>query len=147
MRRKTFLALWEGRTQADGEFTVQAVDGRQLRLIYRSRVPVIDSRPCFERTQLVLVDVTEMKSAEQALAAERERLSVTLSAMSEAVVTVDNEGAVQFMNDAAAELTGWPAGAAIGHPLHEVYVLGSDKAGQPIAAPVSARRPRITSIV
>ena len=110
-RRKTFLALWDGRTQADGEFTLQAADGRQLRLIYRWRVPVIDSRPCFERTQLVLVDVTEMKSAEQALAAERERLSVTLSAMSEAVVTVDNEGSVQFMNDAAAELTGWPAGA------------------------------------
>ena len=137
-RRKTFLALWDGRTQTDGELNVQALDGRLLRLIYRWRVPVIDGRPYFERTQLVLVDVTEMKSAEQALAAERERLSVTLRAMSEAVVTVDQGGVVQFMNDAAAELTGWPAAAGIGHPLREVCVLGSDKAGQPIAAPVAA---------
>jgi PAS domain S-box-containing protein len=137
-RRKTFLALWAGETQADGEFSVNAVDGRLLRLIYRWRVPVIDGRPHFERTQLVLVDVTEMKSAEQALAAERERLSVTLRAMSESVVTIDESGVVQFMNDAAAELTGWPAAAAMGHPLREVCVLGSDKGGQPIAAPVAA---------
>jgi PAS domain S-box-containing protein len=137
-RRKTFLALWEGRTHTEGELTVQALDGRLLRLIYRWHVPVIDGRPYIERTQLVLVDVTEMKSAEQALAAERERLSVTLRAMSEAVVTVDQSGVVQFMNDAAADLTGWPAAAAIGHPLREVCVLGADKTGQPIAAPVAA---------
>jgi PAS domain S-box-containing protein len=137
-RRRNFLALWEGRTQTDGEFTVHALDGRLLRLIYRWRVPVIDGRPYFERTQLVLVDVTEMKSAEQALAAERERLSVTLRAMSEAVITIDQGSLIQFMNDAAAELTGWPAAAAIGHPLREVCVLGTDKPGQPIAAPVAA---------
>jgi PAS domain-containing protein len=73
-----------------------------LRLIYRWRVPVIDALPHFERTQLVLVDVTQMKSAEQALAAERERLSVTLRAMSEAVVTIDQGGVIQFMNESGS---------------------------------------------
>src|SRR5690606_2615239 len=136
-RRKTFLALWEGQTQTDGELTAQALDGRLLRLIYRWRVPVVDGRPHYERTQRVLVDGTEMKSAEQALAAERERLSATLRAMSEAVVTIDQDGVVQFMNDAAAALTGWPAMAAIGHSLQEVCVLGSDKPGQPLDGPVA----------
>jgi PAS domain S-box-containing protein len=79
-----------------------------------------------------------MKSAEQALAAERERLSVTLRAMSEAVVTIDQGGVIQFMNDAAAELTGWPAAAAIGHPLREVCVLGPDRPGQALPTPVAS---------
>jgi PAS domain S-box-containing protein len=85
----------------------------------------------------VLVDLTERKAAEQALAAERERLSVTLRAMSEAVVTVDRSGVVRFMNDAAAALTGWPAVAAIGHAVREVCVFGSDKPGQVLADPVA----------
>lgn len=136
-RRKTFAALWDRRTEVDGDFTVQAVDGRMLRLFYRWRVPLIDGQPQYERTQLALVDVTEIKSAEQALAAERERLSVTLSAMSEAVVTVDQAGVVQFMNDAAAALTGWPVGAAIGRALREVFVLGTDKAGETLSAPLA----------
>jgi PAS domain S-box-containing protein len=137
-RRKMFLALWEGRMQTGGEFTAQTIDGRTLRLFCHWRVPVIEDRPYYERTQLTLVDLTEIKSAEQALAAERERLRVTLRAMSEAVVTVDQLGVVQFMNDAAAELTGWPVGAAIGHALREVCVLGSDKPDQPLAAPLVA---------
>ena len=102
------------------------------------RRPVIDGRPFYACTQLVLVDVTEMKSAEHALAAERERLSVTLRAMSEAVVTIDQGGVIQFMNDAAAELTGWPAAAAIGHPLREVCVLGPEKPGQALPTPVAS---------
>ncbi|MGH7955979.1 MAG: PAS domain-containing hybrid sensor histidine kinase/response regulator, partial [Opitutaceae bacterium] len=137
-RRRTFAALWDGQTQTAGEFTVNTLEGRLLRIIYRWRVPVIDGRPYFERTQLVLIDVTQMKSAEQALAAERERLSVTLRAMSEAVVTIDQGGVIQFMNDAASELTGWPAAAAIGHPLREVCVLGSEKTGQAPAPTVTA---------
>jgi PAS domain S-box-containing protein len=136
-RRKILLALWHGHYEADGDFTVQTNDERVLRLIYRWRVPLIDGLPHLDRTQLVLVDVTEIKSAEQALAAERERLSVTLRAMSEAVVTIDQGGVVQFMNDAAAQLTGWPVGAAVGHALREVFVLGSDKSSQPLTAPLA----------
>jgi PAS domain S-box-containing protein len=137
-RRKIFLALWDGRSEADGEFLMQAREGRTLRMIYHWRVPVIDGLPNYEHTQFVLVDVTEIKAAEQALASERERLSVTLRAMSEAVLTIDQTGIVQFMNEAAAELTGWPMGAAIGHPLQEVCVLGSDKSGHSQAAPLTS---------
>jgi PAS domain S-box-containing protein len=136
-RRKVLLTLWYGRHETDGDFTVQTPDERVLRLIFRWRVPLIDGEPHFDRTQLVLVDVTEIKSAEHALAAERERLSVTLRAMSEAVVTIDQAGIVQFMNDAAAQLTGWPVGAAVGHALREVFVLGSDKTSQPLTAPLA----------
>ncbi|MEO6245665.1 MAG: PAS domain S-box protein [Opitutaceae bacterium] len=137
-RRRTFLALWEGGLQAEGEFAVPTLDGRTLRVFYQWRVPVIDGRPLVERTQIALIDLTGVKTAEKALAAEREQLSVTLRAMSEAVLTVDQAGAVQFMNDAAEALTGWSVGAAIGRPLREVCLLGSEKPTQRLAAPVAA---------
>ncbi len=137
-RRRTFLALWEGGLQADGEFAVPTRDGRTLRVYYQWRVPVIDGRPFVERTQIALIDLTSVKTAEGALAAEREQLSVTLRAMSEAVLTIDQAGTVQFMNDAASVLTGWPVGAAIGRPLREVCLLGSEKPTQRLAAPVVA---------
>jgi PAS domain S-box-containing protein len=138
VRRRTFLALWEGGLQTEGEFAVPTLDGRTLRVFYQWRVPVIDGRPFVERTQIALIDLTGVKTAEKALAAEREQLSVTLRAMSEAVLTVDQAGIVQFLNDAAAALTGWSVGAAIGRPLREVCVLGSEKPAQRLAAPVAA---------
>lgn len=138
VRRQAFLALWEGRSGVDGEMTVHTVDGTVLRLLYHWRVPSLEGRTFLQRTQLALVNVSEVKSAEVALAAERERLSVTLRAMSEAVLTIDQDGMVQFMNDAAAALTGWPVGAAMGRPLREVCILGSEKPGQRLAAPVAA---------
>ena len=137
-RRQTFLSLWEGRLQAEGEFTVPTLDGRTLRVFYQWRVPLIEGRPFVERTQIALIDLTGRKTAERALAAEREQLSVTLRAMSEAVLTVDQAGVVQFMNEAAAALTGWPVGAAIGRPLREVCLLGSEKPAERLATPVAA---------
>ena len=137
-RQKTFLAMWRGAMEADGEFAVNTPDGRTLRVFYCWRVPVIDGKPHFERTQLALIDLTPIKSAEHALAAERERLSVTLRAMSEAVITVALDGTVQFMNEAAADLTGWPKTTAIGQPLDAICRLGPGRAGQLLTAPVAA---------
>jgi PAS domain S-box-containing protein len=77
-----------------------------------------------------------VKAVEQALAAERERLSVTLRTMTEAVVTVDSSGNVLFMNDAAGHLTGWPVQLAVGRPLGEVCLLSHERAAW-IATPMA----------
>ncbi len=137
-RRQTATAIWRGATEASGESAVDTLDGRRLRIFYHWRVPVLDGRPLYDRTQLALIDVTEIQAAHQALAAERERLSVTLRAMSEAVITVAPGGEVQFLNEAAAELTGWATGDAVGRPLDEVCRLGSERVGQTLTAPVAA---------
>ncbi len=137
-RRQTVAAIWRGAPEASGEFTVIALDGRPLRIFYQWRAPVFDGQPLYDRTQLALIDVTEIQAAHQALAAERERLSVTLRAMSEAVITIAPSGTVQFMNEAAVELTGWPKADAVGCVLDDVCQLGSDQAGRALTAPVAA---------
>ena len=65
----------------------------------------------------------ERKSAEAKLAAERERLRVTLSAIADAVVTTDMDSRIQYVNPAAEQLLGIPEQAALGRVLGEVIHL------------------------
>ncbi|MEO6569725.1 MAG: PAS domain S-box protein, partial [Opitutaceae bacterium] len=106
-RRAAFLSVWSGQNESEGEITVRALDGTLRRVFHHWWVPIIDGRPSYQHTQLALMDLTEIKSTEAALAAERERLAVTLRAMTEGVITTDASGVIQFMNAAGGELTGW----------------------------------------
>ncbi len=138
VRRSLCLAIWEGRNAIEGEMRINALDGTFRRVFYRWWVPVLGGEPSFAWTQVVLVDMTGIKRTEEALAAERERLAVTLRAMAEGVITTDTEGRVLFVNDAASELTGWSEQAAIGRPLEDVCVLRHEKTRLPVPAPAQA---------
>ncbi len=72
----------------------------------------------------VAVDNSARRAVEAALAAEKERLAVTLSAMDEGVITIDLFGMVQFMNPVAERLTSCLPGAGVGRPMQEVFFLG-----------------------
>lgn len=137
-RRHVFIEMWHGRTQTNGEFTVRSLDGPLRHIYYRWRVPVFAGEPSFERTQFVLVDLTQIKSAEHALAAERERLRVTFRAMGEGVVTTDPNGLVQFMNEAAGRLSGCSPAEAVGRPLREICALHAEQPSAVVTAPVEA---------
>lgn len=80
-------------------------------------------------------DIHARKCAEEELAAERERLKVTLQAMVEAVITTDRHGVVNYLNEAAEALTGWTDGAAIGRALSEVAPLLQERTRLPVAPP------------
>ena len=73
----------------------------------------------------VIVDVTARREAELALAAEKERLSVTLGSRREGVITIAALGRVLFMNRAASEMTQWVAAEAAGRDVREVCSLRS----------------------
>ncbi|HEY3448947.1 MAG TPA: PAS domain S-box protein [Myxococcales bacterium] len=66
-------------------------------------------------------DITERKRAEVALAQEKERLSVTLRSIGDAVVSTDVSGRVTLMNRVAERLTGFKAAEALGRPIGEVF--------------------------
>ncbi len=137
-RRELCWALWEGRTFLEGEMQINAIDGTPRRLFYRWWVPSFRGEPSYDLTQVVLVDVTGIKRTEEALATERERLAVTLRAMTEAVITTDVHGRVLFLNEAASELTGWTAAAAIGEAVEAVCVLRDAKSLQALLPLASA---------
>jgi len=136
-KQRAFVAVWQGLNQIEGELTLHALDGTPRLVYYRWWLPVRDGRLDFEWTQLVLVDLTVTKQAEAALAAERERLSVTLRAMAEGVVTTDTSGVVQFINHAAEELVDWKFGGAIGRRIGDVVALRHQKSRAEVVVPVT----------
>jgi len=65
----------------------------------------------------------DRKRCEDALGAEKERLAVTLRSISEACITLDNDGRVAMFNPIAEHLTGWLHEEAAGKLVHDVLNL------------------------
>lgn len=66
-------------------------------------------------------EITEREWTEEALSAEKERLSVTLRSIGDGVVTADAEDRVVLINHAAEKLTGWESEEAAGIDLSYVF--------------------------
>src|SRR5262249_22807943 len=75
-------------------------------------------------------DVTERKCFEQEIAAEQERLAVTLRAIGDGVITADVNGKITTINKEAEQLTGWASKEAVGQPLKSVFNVMVDLATQ-----------------
>lgn len=68
-------------------------------------------------------DITDRKFAEEILAAERERLAVTLRSIGDGVITVDTKGRVVMLNREAERMTGWSHEQAVGRLLGEIFTI------------------------
>ena len=74
--------------------------------------------------------------AEKALAAEKERLTVTLSSIGDGVITTDREGKIVLINDAAGTLTGWPQSEAKERLFSDIFNSVDEKTRTPSENPV-----------
>lgn len=74
---------------------------------------------------VLVTDISQRKAAEMALFEEKERFRVTLDSITDAVITTDCDGQVQFLNPAAEAMTGWSLEEAHGRLIHEVMQVES----------------------
>jgi len=81
-------------------------------------------------------DITELKETEEKLAAEQERLAVTLRSIGDGVIATDTVGNIVFLNKVAEELTGWKSEEARGKPSSEIFNIINEKTGQKCVSPV-----------
>ncbi|MGL1904226.1 MAG: PAS domain S-box protein [Fibrobacterales bacterium] len=81
-------------------------------------------------------DVTERKHAELALAAEKERLAVTLRSIGDGVITTDPDGKITMLNKAAEVMAGWGSEEATGLPLTEVFNIINEFTRKQCKSPV-----------
>jgi diguanylate cyclase (GGDEF)-like protein/PAS domain S-box-containing protein len=79
-----------------------------------------------------LTDITDRKSAEAQLYAEKERAQVTLASIGDAVVTTDTNGLVEYLNPVAESLTWLSLAQAEGLPLRSLLQLVDETARLPI---------------
>ena len=91
--------------------------------------PVVDA--CSIAARLISAAVAAERYR-RSLATEKEKLEVTLSAMEDAVITLDISGGVLLLNRAAEELTGEPSGSAHGKHIVDVLPLRDPNGGKPM---------------
>ncbi len=70
------------------------------------------------------------------LASERDKISTILASIGDAVVAVDNETRIMIMNPVAEHMSGWKAGEALGHYIHEVIRLFTPGTREPLKNPL-----------
>ncbi|MEY4376823.1 MAG: hypothetical protein RJB26_1373, partial [Pseudomonadota bacterium] len=126
--------LLEGEVR-DHEFELRALDGRRLTVAENARLMRdADGKVCgFEGT---LHDITSRRAAELAVLDEKDRAQVTLQSIGDAVISTDAVGRIDYLNPAAAKLTGWSAEDAVGQPLLSVFPLVHETSGESLPTPL-----------
>lgn len=121
----------------EAEFRMRRKDGQWIWILDRGKVVERDEQGRMVRAIGSLTDITQRKEAEQRLivsaamlAAEKERLRVTLHSIGDAVICTDAAGCISFMNPVAETLTDCVWQEALGRPLDEVYHAVDEESGQ-----------------
>lgn len=83
--------------------------------------PIFDDEGRHLGEVTVLRDVSETRRAQDALRTEQQRARVTLDAITDAVMTVDDAGLVEYLNPAAEDLLGLGTVRARGRRIGEVF--------------------------
>jgi PAS domain S-box-containing protein len=81
-------------------------------------------------------DVTELRRTIAQLAAEKDRLRVTLRSIGDGVIVTDERARITLLNGVAETLTGWSADDALGRSIEEVFRIVSERTREPAANPV-----------
>lgn len=66
------------------------------------------------------------------------RADITLNAIHDAVISTRAHGCIDFLNDAAAELSGWSRADAVGRPIEQVLQFLSKDTFEPLPNPLMA---------
>ena len=82
-----------------------------------------------ERLEQVIRGAIRIAEVKREATEARERLTITMNSIADAVITVDLGGRITYLNPAAEALTGWPAVQALGQPLENVAFVVMVDAG------------------
>jgi diguanylate cyclase (GGDEF)-like protein/PAS domain S-box-containing protein len=81
-------------------------------------------------------DVSHRKSLEVSLSRSKRQAQYTLESIAEGVITTDNDGLIDYMNQSAETLIGTNRDDAAGHRVGELFTLVDDADRRPLGDPV-----------
>jgi diguanylate cyclase (GGDEF)-like protein/PAS domain S-box-containing protein len=109
----------------------------ERRVLQTTRIPFRDFTSNRPAVLGISLDVTERVNTQQELFEQKERAQVTLNSITDAVITTDVDGIVDYMNPAAEALTGCSIEDARGRILGDVFEVvdpkGQKRAANPLA--------------
>ncbi len=119
-----------------GRFETMFVTKSGMTIIVEGNVSPIIENGVFAGTRGIFRDISERKQAELVVAAERERLAVTLRSIGDGVITTDTQARVVLINKVAERLTGWRQDEARGIPIREVFRITDERTGEERFCPI-----------
>ncbi len=81
-------------------------------------------------------DVSHRKSLEVSLSRSKRQAQYTLESIAEGIITTDNDGHIDYMNQSAETLIGTNRDDAAGHRIGELFTLVDDADRRPLGDPV-----------
>ena len=128
----------QGDTSFDAlEYRERKRDGSYVWILSRGKPVEWDAAGNAVRTLGTDTDITRLKTIELELAAEKERLRVTLEAIADGMISTDAMGNIVFINPAAEVLTGYGSQQAMGRPVREIFALFAGETGERQPCPVA----------
>ena len=121
--------------QAPGRLEIQLINGNESGLWVEAQSSSID----FHGHRAILTvarDVSYRKSLEVSLSRSKRQAQYTLESIAEGVITTDNDGLIDYMNQAAETLIGTNRDDATGHRIGELFTLVDDADRRPLGDPV-----------
>ena len=118
------IALAHERSKKHGgrievEYRIRLADG-SVRWIYEQSEFEFDETNTAIRRLGMVIDTTERKMAEAALATAQRHVSLILNSTAEGTHGIDTAGNILFENPAAIEMLGWNESEMIGRPAHQL---------------------------
>lgn len=149
--RPHILANVDKQDQGDSDFDAleyreRKRDGSYVWILSRGKPVEWDEDGNPVRTIGTDTDITRLKIMEQELAAEKERLRVTLESMADGMISTDLDARVVFINPAAEKLLGLSAAQAVGRPVDEIFRLRSESGNGALPCPVRACLDRTSQV-
>ncbi len=114
---------------------IQLINGNETGLWVEAQSTNIEFRG---RRAFITVarDVSHRKSLEVSLSRSKRQAQYTLESIAEGVITTDNEGHIDYMNQSAEALIGINRDDAAGHRVGELFKLVDDADRRPLGDPV-----------
>jgi diguanylate cyclase (GGDEF)-like protein/PAS domain S-box-containing protein len=119
------------------EYRERTRDGSYIWILSRGKPVEWDADGNPVRTLGTDTDITKLKTIEMELAAEKERLRVTLDSIADGMISADELGRVVFMNPAAELLTGYRSEEALGQDVQSVFAVLDGSSGVRHPCPVA----------
>ncbi len=127
--REIILALWEGRREIQMELPATTLGGKRLSVIAKCHIPEDDDPDT--RMLVNLIDVTDLKRAEDALQETEIGLGNIIDFLPDAAFVINRDGVVIAWNHGIEEMTGVPASEMIGKGGYQ-YAVPFYGAARPI---------------
>ncbi|NLD99817.1 MAG: response regulator [Fibrobacter sp.] len=102
----SLIAIWNGKLECEINSALKGPDDKIIEVIMQWRVGT-GCEQDYSHIYLTLVDITDLKDTQRELLNQKNELSVTLSGITDAVITIGLQGNVISMNPKAREITGY----------------------------------------